>query len=111
MKKPGLKKTSPLDPFFFSINFVSYNMSVNIDDIKKLPDQEKLMLIDDLLESIDKETIDEYLNQTDDETILQERWAKYKSGDMKFDSWENVEKRLRNNAEQRQQKGSNDLPH
>jgi putative addiction module component (TIGR02574 family) len=73
-------------------------MSLNIDDIKKLPDQEKLKLIDEILESIDEEIIDEHLRETKEDNILRERWEKYKSGNIQFDSWENVEKRLREKA-------------
>ena len=70
-------------------------MPVNMDDIKKLSDLEKLKLIDELLESIDIDIIDRHLNQNEEENILQERFQKYKSGKMQFDSWENAEKRLR----------------
>ncbi len=73
-------------------------MPINLDEIKKLPDQEKLRLIDQILESIDEEIIDKHLRQTEGDNILRERWEKYESGNMQFDSWENVEKRLRNKA-------------
>lgn len=84
-------------------------MTVNIDDIKKLSSQEKLEIIDELLESIDKDTIEKHLIQpTSEENILRESWEKYRSGNTQFDSWENVEKRLRTSAAERQQ-NKNDL--
>jgi hypothetical protein len=80
-------------------------MPVNIDNIKKLSSQEKLEIIDELLESIDKDTIEKHLIQpTSEENILRESWEQYRSGNMQFDSWENVEKRLRTAAAERQQK-------
>lgn len=84
-------------------------MPLNFDDIKQLPDSEKLKLIDALLESIDKAAIEKHLLQTaEEENILQEHWERYQSGAMKFDTWENVEKRLRDKAAKRQQE-KNDL--
>lgn len=73
-------------------------MPLNIEEIKKLPDQEKLKLIDEILESIDGGIIDEHLRQTEENDVLRERWQKYQAGNMQFDSWENVEKRLREKA-------------
>jgi putative addiction module component (TIGR02574 family) len=91
--------------------FVPYNMPINIDEIKKLPDQEKLKLIDELLESIDNSVIDNYLCEAETETdnILRERWEEYKSGKMKFDSWENAYARLREKAKHWQNKNPDGL--
>lgn len=84
-------------------------MPVNIEEIKKLSDQEKLRLIDELLASIDDSVIDSYLSEDDEDNILRERWEEYQSGKMKFDSWENVHERLKEKAKQRQKKRNNDL--
>jgi putative addiction module component (TIGR02574 family) len=76
-------------------------MAVNVEEIKKMSDHEKLKLIDELLKSIDDETIEEYLSEETDETsnILNERIAKYESGNMKFSSLEDVISRLRKRSE------------
>jgi putative addiction module component (TIGR02574 family) len=81
-------------------------MPLNIDDIKKLPDREKLQLIDELLESIDDNTINEYLNEEEDLTdnILKERWELYQSGKMKFSPFEEAIARLRKKSEERNNK-------
>jgi len=84
-------------------------MPVNIDDIKKLPDQEKLRIIDELLVSIDDSVINEYLTESEEDSILRERLDAYHSGNMQFDSWENVQKRLREKALLRQKKDNNGI--
>ena len=84
-------------------------MPVNLEEIKKLPDQEKLRIIDELLVSIDDSVINEYLTETEEDNILRERWEEYQSGKMQFDSWENVQKRLREKALLRQKKNNNDI--
>jgi putative addiction module component (TIGR02574 family) len=84
-------------------------MSLSIDDIKKLPDQEKLRIIDELLVSIDDSVINEYLTETEEDNILRERLEEYQSGKMQFDSWENVQERLREKARLRQKKDNNDI--
>jgi putative addiction module component (TIGR02574 family) len=68
-------------------------MPLNIDEIKKLPSEEKLRTIDALWKSIDDDIADKEL--ASEETILKEREAEYKAGNISFDSWENAEKRLR----------------
>ncbi len=46
-------------------------MPVNIDDIKKLPKEEKLRIIDELWESIDENIIDEAL-ESEENLVLRE---------------------------------------
>ncbi len=75
------------------------------DEIKKLSPEEKLILIDELLESIDDGIIDEYLSSTREQNILHERIEKYQSGKMQFDSWENVQKRLLEKRQKRSKDG------
>ena len=41
-------------------------MPINIDDIKKLPNEEKLKIIDELWESIDKDIINEALESEEE---------------------------------------------
>jgi putative addiction module component (TIGR02574 family) len=84
-------------------------MPVNIDEIKKLSDEEKLKLIDEILESIAEETIDEYLTEANEDNILQERWEKYKSGKTTFNSWENGLKNLKDKAQKRLKKGNDKI--
>ena len=84
-------------------------MPVNLEEIKKLPDQEKLRIIDELLVSIDDSVINEYLTETEEDNILRERWEEYQSGKMQFDSWENVQERIREKARLRQKKDNNDI--
>ena len=54
-------------------------MPVKIDDIKKLPDQEKLKLFDQLLENMDEDVINEFL-ETEEDQILRERLEQYEKG-------------------------------
>jgi putative addiction module component (TIGR02574 family) len=81
-------------------------MPLNIEEIKKLPDQEKLKLIDELLGSIDDSIIESYLKEEEDEidNILKERWEKYQSGKMKFSPLEDVIERLRKKSKERNKK-------
>ena len=78
-------------------------MPVNINEIKKLPDFEKLRLIDELLNSIDDTTIEEYLSsaETNIESILMERWELFETGKMKFSPLEEVEKKKKKNSDKR----------
>jgi putative addiction module component (TIGR02574 family) len=86
-------------------------MPVNVEEIKKLPDQEKLILVDEILDSIDQSIIDNYLAVEEDETdkILKERWEKYQSGKMTFDSWENAYERMKAKIISRQANRNNEL--
>jgi len=68
-------------------------MPVNIDDIKKLPKEEKLRIIDELWESIDENIIDEAL-ESEENLVLRERIAEYEKGSMTFRSWEEVKKEI-----------------
>jgi putative addiction module component (TIGR02574 family) len=68
-------------------------MPVNIDDIKKLPNEEKLRIIDELWESIDENIIDEAL-ESEESQILNERIEAYEKGTMTFRSWEEVKKEI-----------------
>jgi putative addiction module component (TIGR02574 family) len=75
-------------------------MQYNITELLSLPDDEKLSIINALIESIDaKEGKPEW--QSEEDFILNERMEEYNSGKMKFDSWENVQKRLKEKALQR----------
>ena len=80
-------------------------MPVNFDDIKKLSDKEKLELIDQILASIDDEVIDEYLVETDANNVLHERMEKYKSGKTTFNSWENIQRNLKEKNQKKSQEG------
>lgn len=68
-------------------------MPVNIEEIKKLSNEEKLKLIDELWESIDENIIDEAL-ESEESQILRERMTKYEKGSMTFRSWEDVKKEI-----------------
>lgn len=68
-------------------------MPVNLDDIKKLSKEEKLRIINELWESIDKNTIDEAL-ESEENQILRERMAEYEKGNMTFHSWEDIKKEI-----------------
>jgi putative addiction module component (TIGR02574 family) len=80
-------------------------MSLNFEEIKKLSDKDKLKLIDDILDSINEETIDEYLAEKGEDHILHERWEKYKSGKTTFNSWEKTRENLEKAAQKRLEKG------
>ena len=84
-------------------------MPVNIEEIKKLSDEEKLKIIDELLESIDGDYINQHLSDADEDSILKERWEEYKAGKTKFYSWEEARKRLIDKAQERLNKGNNDI--
>lgn len=81
-------------------------MPLNVEEIKKLPDHEKLKLIDELLKSIDDETIEVYLKEEDDlaDNTLKERWEKYQTGNMKFSPMEEVINRLKGRSKERNRK-------
>ena len=68
-------------------------MPVNIDDIKKLPNEEKLKIINELWESIDETIIDEAL-ESEESQILRERMAEYEKGTMTFRSWKEVKNEI-----------------
>jgi putative addiction module component (TIGR02574 family) len=76
-------------------------MPVKIDDIKKLPDQEKLKLFDQLLENMDEDVINEFL-ETEEDQILKERLEKYEKGEMTFRSWDEVRKTVEGNLKKQQ---------
>jgi putative addiction module component (TIGR02574 family) len=78
-------------------------MPVNIDDIKKLPNEEKLKIIDELWESIE----DDWEQRTNVEeespeviALLEERLEKYEKGEMNSYTWEEVKSRIEANLEQ-----------
>ena len=74
-------------------------MPVNIDDIKKLPHEEKLKIIDELWESIDEDIIDEAL-ESEENQIIRERIIEYENGTMTFRSWEEVKKEIEEKLKQ-----------
>ena len=76
-------------------------MPVKIDDIKKLPDQEKLKLFDQLLENMDEDVINEFL-ETEEDQILRERLEQYEKGEMTFSSWDEVRKTIEGNLKKQQ---------
>jgi len=78
-------------------------MPVNIDDIKKLPSEEKLKIIDALWQSIDDDIVEQEL-ESEEDIILREREKAYKTGKMSFDTWQEAQKRLKENAEARLKK-------
>ncbi len=67
------------------------------DDIKKLSKSEKLLLINDLWDDIADSTDDIPLNRRT-EMLLDERYAAYKTNPNEGRSWEEVKKKLRDNA-------------
>lgn len=75
-------------------------MSVNIDDIKKLPSEERLRIIEEIWDSIDNDIVEKELI-SEEELILKEREDEYKTGKLQTDSRENVMTRLRKEAEDR----------
>ncbi|MFC0773717.1 addiction module protein [Terrimonas alba] len=74
-------------------------MPVNIDDIKKLPNEEKLKIIDELWESIDQDLINEAL-ESEEEQILRERLEDYEKGNVKFRPWDEVKKEIEEKLKQ-----------
>ena len=64
-------------------------MPVNIEEIKKLPTEEKLKILNELLDNIDEDIINEHLESEEDH-ILRERLEEYEKGKMTFHSWEEV---------------------
>jgi len=77
-------------------------MPINIDDIKKLPNEEKLKIIDELWESIEADW-ENHGRQQDESpeviTMLEERLSEYEKGETKSYSWEEVEERIKKNLE------------
>lgn len=65
----------------------------DISAIKKLPVAERLKIIDELLNSIEKEEMSHYTTN-EEASVVKERIEKYEKGQMKFDSWKNVKERL-----------------
>ena len=63
-------------------------MPVDIDEIKKLPDEEKLKIIDALWESMNDKT------ETEEDAVLRERLAAYERGEMPFISWEDAKTKI-----------------
>lgn len=68
-------------------------MPVNIDHIKKLPNEEKLRIIDEIWESIDQDIINESLESEEDQ-VLRERMEEYHKGSMTFRSWDEVKREI-----------------
>lgn len=80
-------------------------MPVNIDEIRKLSDKDKLDLIDEIWESLEEKWIlekydGEVLSETDN--LLQERLAAYKKGESPSYSWEEAEDIIRKNLRKQQ---------
>lgn len=60
-----------------------------LTDIKNMPVKEKLKLIEKLSNSVDADLI-----KTEEEHLIKQRLKLFEKGKLKFDSWENVKKRL-----------------
>jgi putative addiction module component (TIGR02574 family) len=71
-------------------------MPVNIEEIKKLPVEEKLKILDQLLDNMDEDILNEYVESEEDQ-ILRERLEKYEKGEMTFHSWEEVKATIKEN--------------
>ncbi|HEX4372091.1 MAG TPA: addiction module protein [Puia sp.] len=68
-------------------------MTIDIAEIKKLPVEQKLKIIDELWESIDDNKLDT-LSQKEEMNLLEERMELYEKGKMKFSPWNEVKERL-----------------
>ena len=64
-------------------------MPVTIEEIKKLPVEEKLKILDELLNNIDEDIINECVESEEDQ-VLRERLELYEKGETGFHSWEEV---------------------
>jgi putative addiction module component (TIGR02574 family) len=83
-------------------------MPINVDEIKKLPNEEKLKIIDELWESIEDDwENEEYEESPEVIQLLEERQAAYERGEMKFTPWEDVLKRLREKLQNNNKDGLN----
>lgn len=56
-------------------------MPINIEDIKKLPPEEKLKVIDELWKSMEES------EETEEDVRLRERLEAYERGELAFVSW------------------------
>ncbi|MBD0352689.1 MAG: addiction module protein [Flavisolibacter sp.] len=63
-------------------------MRINIEEIKKLPVDEKLRIIEELWESMSNEI------ETEEDIILRERLEAYERGEMSFVSWEETKTKI-----------------
>ena len=73
-------------------------MAYNITDLLDLPEEEKLRIITALINSIDTKS-GEPEWESEEDFILRERLEEYNSGKMKFDTWEEVRKRIEKKLE------------
>jgi putative addiction module component (TIGR02574 family) len=73
-------------------------MPFDISEIKKLPAEEKLRIIDELWESIDEEESEEESPEVI--ALIEERLAKYERGEGKFYTWEETETMLKNKLDE-----------
>ena len=74
-------------------------MPFDISEIKKLPAEEKLRIIDELWESIDEE--EKYEEESPEViALIEERLAKYERGEGKFYTEEEVRMMLANKLEE-----------
>lgn len=64
-------------------------MPISIEEIKKLPVEEKLKILDELLNNIDEDIINECVESEEDQ-VLRERLEQYEKGETSFHSWEEV---------------------
>jgi putative addiction module component (TIGR02574 family) len=78
-------------------------MPFNIEEIKKLSNEEKLRIIDELWESIEADWVNPDIQQEESPEVismLEERLAKYEKGEMKSYTWEEVQEHVKKNLEQ-----------
>lgn len=64
-------------------------MPINIEDIKKLPPEEKLKLIDELWKSMEDDDL-----ETEEDAIIRERMEAYEQGKLTFVSWDEAKARI-----------------
>jgi len=75
-------------------------MGFNLRDIKKLPVEQKLKIIDELWDSIEDAEINT-LSQRKEMNLLEERMELYEKGKLKFSPWDEAKERLQNKFSQK----------
>jgi putative addiction module component (TIGR02574 family) len=74
-------------------------MPFDISEIKKLPVEQKLKIIDELWESVNDYEI-AMISQEEENKLLEDRIALYESGKIKFSPWKDVKDRIDNKFNQ-----------
>ncbi len=72
-------------------------MPINIEEIKKLPPEEKLKIINELWDSIEEgwENTETEEESSEVNSMLEERLEKYEKGESKSYPWKEVEERIK----------------